>query len=372
MTDLKLPIPFLDLKAIDSVHKNRYKEIMSKVIDSGVYINGPYLALFEAEYAHYCGASYCVGVGNGLDALTLILRGYIVLGRLNEGDKVIVPANTFIATVLSVIQAGLEPVFVEPDDNTFNLNVELIKEKCDEDNIKAIIITHLYGLLAPMEGINQFAKEKGILVIDDAAQAHGAILNGKKSGNLCDATAFSFYPTKNLGGIGDGGAITTNDEYLAKTVKKLSNYGSREKYKNDLQGVNSRLDEIQAAVLLEKLNSLDKENEFRRSLARQYFQGLNNKNIKLPYWDGSKNNVFHLFVIRIKDREHFIQYLESHHIGYGIHYPIPPHKQDALSDYSALNLSITERIHKEVVSLPLNLSLTYPEVEYIIKVLNNY
>lgn len=372
MTDRKFSIPFLDLKAIDKTYRDKYKEIINAVIDSGVYINGSRLAQFEAKYAKYCGASYCIGVGNGLDALTLILKGYILLGKLNEGDNVIVPANTFIATILSVIQAGLKPVFVEPEEHTYNLNAEIIEEAYQENQVKAIIITHLYGQLVPMEEINHLAQEKDILVIDDAAQAHGATLNGKKAGGLCDATAFSFYPTKNLGGIGDGGAITTNDDNLAAIVRQLSNYGSSEKYRNSLQGVNSRLDEIQAAILSEKLNFLDEENDIRRRLAKKYLKGIQNSKLKLPNWSGSKDHIFHLFIIRVRDREHFIKYLEEHLIGYGIHYPIPPHKQKALSDYNELHLPITERIHDEVVSLPLYVLLTDIEVDYIIKALNKY
>ncbi len=365
-------IPFLDLHKINGRYQEVFKSCFSNFLDSGRYINGSSLQEFERAFASFCGADYCIGTGNGLDALTLILRGYMELGEINPGDEVIVAANTFIATILSIKYAGLKPVLVEPDEKTFNLDVQQI-EKHITDTTKVILPTHLYGQLAQIKEINEIAKKKNLLVISDAAQAHGAKINNDHlAGNLCDATSFSFYPTKNLGALGDAGAVTTNNKKLADIVKSIGNYGSPKKYRNDYLGVNSRLDELQAGFLLEKLKDLEDDNRFRRKIAKRYLSEIKNTKIRLPFWDGLENHVFHLFVIRVANRSEFCEYLDEVGIGYLIHYPIPPHHQKALIEFSDLSLPITEKIHKEVVSIPINITLENPQIDYIISKLNQY
>ncbi|WP_091412455.1 DegT/DnrJ/EryC1/StrS family aminotransferase [Aquimarina amphilecti] len=365
-------IPFLDLHKINGRYHEKYKECFSNFLDGGTYIKGTFVSEFERSYAQFCGVNYCIGVGNGLDALTIILKGYIELGEINSGDEVIVPSNTFIATILSIKYAGLKPVMVEPDENSYNIDIKRI-EKHISDRTKAIVPVHLYGQLAQLNEVNEIAMKYGLLVIDDAAQAHGAKnSNGKIVGNLCDASSFSFYPAKNLGALGDAGAITTNNKELAFVVRSIGNYGSGKKYQNDYLGVNSRLDELQAAFLLEKLKDLEEDNRIRRQIAERYRSEIKNDKIALPFWDGSENHVFHLFVVRVENRLEFVEYLENSGIGYHIHYPIPPHQQNGLKEFSELSLPITEKIHKEVVSIPLNTSLTNQQVDRIIETLNGY
>jgi len=372
MTKHKSLIPFLDLYKINGRYHENLKSRFSDFLDSGVYIGGGSVNEFELAYAKFCGTEYCVGVGNGLDALTLILRGYIELGRINPGDEVLVAANTFIATILSIKYSGLTPVLVEPDKKQFNLDVDLI-EQYITDKTKVILPTHLYGQLARMKEINEIAKKNNLLVINDAAQAHGAKSdNGIVAGNLGDASSFSFYPAKNLGAFGDAGAVTTNDKALGTIVRSLANYGSSKKYENEYVGVNSRLDELQASFLLEKLKDLEEDNKLRRQIAKRYLSEIKNKKIQLPFWDGSENHVFHLFVVRVENRVEFCDYLEREGIGYLIHYPIPPHRQEALKQFSNFSLPITEKIHEEVVSIPLNVSLENYQIEQIIKTLNQY
>ncbi|WP_245591211.1 DegT/DnrJ/EryC1/StrS family aminotransferase [Aquimarina latercula] len=372
MTNPKQLIPFLDLHKINSRYHEKYKDCFSKFLDEGRYIKGTFVKEFEDSYAKFCGAKYCIGVGNGLDALTIILKGYIELGKINSGDEVIVPSNTFIASILSIKYAGLQPVLVEPDRDTFNIDINRIEEHIS-NKTKAIVPVHLYGQLAKMKEINEIAKRYNLFVIDDAAQAHGAIYNNDRLvGDLCNASSFSFYPAKNVGALGDAGAITTNNKELADVVRSIGNYGSSKKYQNDYLGVNSRLDELQAAFLLEKLKDLKEDNQRRRQIAKRYLSEIENDKIVLPGWDGSENHVFHLFVVRVKNRLEFCQYLDDLGIGYHIHYPIPPHKQNALKEFSELSLPITERMHKEVVSIPLNTGLTDQEVSKIIKTLNEY
>ncbi len=367
-----MKIPFLDLKKINEEYREKMMTSFTTFLDNGWYINGAAVKTFEVSFAKFCDTKYCVGVGNGLDALTLILKGYIGLGKLKKGEKVIVAANTYIATILAIKQAGLIPVLVEPEETTFNLNARLIKEVYDDD-VKAILVTHLYGQLANMAEINQIAQENELLVIADAAQAHGARDDkGRTAGNLCHATGFSFYPTKNLGALGDGGAITTNDVLLAEIVRQLANYGMTLKYVSDKVGVNSRLDEIQAYFLIEKLKNLNENNEKRREIAQQYLTSIDNPKIEKPYWNGSENHVFHVFVIRVEDRIDFCSYLDNEEIGYLIHYPIPPHKQKALLEFKELKLPITEKIHNEVVSIPLTPVLKEEEINRIIAVINAY
>ncbi|WP_418263564.1 DegT/DnrJ/EryC1/StrS family aminotransferase [Flavobacterium faecale] len=364
-------IPFLDLKKLNSRYEAAFQQKMKTFLDKGWYVLGDEVGEFENQFASYCGTKYCVGVGNGLDALVLIFKAYIALGKLQKGDEIIVPANTFIASVLAILQADLVPVLVEPNEVTYNIEPNLISEKITPKT-KGILAVHLYGQLADMELLNAIAKENDLLVIEDAAQAHGAILNKERAGNLANAAAFSFYPGKNFGALGDGGAITTNDNELAEVLFSLRNYGSKVKYENDYIGVNSRLDEIQAAFLNVKLPHLDADNEKRRAIAKRYMTEVKNEKISLPVWDLSKNHVFHLFVIRTKERALLQQYLFDNGIQTVIHYPIPPHKQKALKDWNQLSLPVTEKIYEEVLSLPISPVITMGEVDFIITILNSF
>lgn len=365
-------IPFLDLKAINHRFEAEFQDGFQRFLDSGYYILGNQVKLFEANFARFCGAKHCIGVGNGLDALRLILEAYKTLGRLKENDEVLVASNTYIATILAIKQAGLKPVLVEANLDTYNFDLESLKHSINE-NTKAIMPVHLYGELSPMEEILKIAKENKLLIIEDAAQAHGAKNNaGKRSGNLGDAAGFSFYPTKNLGALGDGGAVTTNDDELAEVVKKLRNYGTSTKYVNELLGFNSRLDELQAAFLNIKLLSLDSDNARRRTTAKKYISEIKNKKIKLPQYDGTENHVFHLFVVRVENRNEFIDYLDRNGVGHLIHYPLAPHKQQALIEFSHFSFPNTEKIHNEVLSIPMSPIMTDEEVERVISVLNSY
>ncbi len=377
-------IKFLDLHQINARFEPQLQEAFQRFLDSGHYVLGKEVATFETNFASYCDTKYCVGTANGLDALILIFRAYIELGKLQLNDEVIVPANTYIASILSVVHAGLKPVLVEPDNNTFNISPQEI-EKHITDKTKAILAVHLYGQLADMERINKIAKKHNLLVIEDAAQAHGAVMSPEfspevlvqssnllKAGNLSDAAAFSFYPSKNLGCLGDGGAITTNDEELAKCVQLMRNYGSSKKYVNEIIGLNSRLDEVQAAFLNIKLDILDADNDRRRAIANRYLSEIHNPKISLPFYDGSKNHVFHVFVVRVDDRSAFTAYLDEHSIGWLIHYPIPPHQQKALTMYGQCSYPITEHMHQSVVSIPISPVMTENEVATVIKVLNRY
>ncbi len=365
-------IPFLDLKAINQRFENDFQNSFKQFLESGYYVLGNQVKLFEANFARHCGAEYCIGVGNGLDALRLILEGYKVLGRLKENDEVLVASNTYIATILAIKQAGLKPVLIESEEDTYNFNLKYLKNSISE-NTKAIMPVHLYGQLSPMEDILNFAKKHGLLVIEDAAQAHGAKnLEGKSAGNFGDAAGFSFYPTKNLGALGDGGAVTTNDRDLAVIVSKLRNYGTSSKYVNELLGFNSRLDELQAAFLNGKLPSLDMDNNRRREIAKRYILEIINENITLPQYDNSENHVFHLFVVRVENRFDFVDFLDRNGVGHLIHYPIPPHQQKALYEFKKLSFPITEKIHQEVISIPISPVMSEVDVESVIEILNKY
>ena len=365
-------IPFLDLKAINKRFETQFQNRFQQFLDSGYYILGSQVKEFEEAFANYCGVKYCIGVGNGLDALRLILEGYKLLGKLKDGDEVLVASNTYIATIIAIKQAGMVPVLVEGNSSNYNFDIPSLKNSLTK-RTKAIMPVHLYGQLAPMEEILKISKEKNLLVIEDAAQAHGAKNNeGKLAGNIGDAAGFSFYPTKNLGALGDGGAVTTNDGVLAEVIKKLRNYGSSSKYVNEFLGINSRLDEVQAAFLNCKLPALDVDNNRRREIAKKYISEIKNKKIKLPEWDGSGNHIFHLFVVRVEDRAGFIGFLNRNEIGSLIHYPIPPHKQQALSDYSHLSFPVTEKIHEEVVSIPISPVFSKEDIKRVISVLNKY
>ena len=364
-------IQFLNLKKLNQPFEVAFQQKMKQFLDGGWYILGSEVKTFETNFASYCGAKHCIGVGNGLDALVLIFKGYIQLGKLQKGDEVIIPANTYIASILAVMQADLVPVLVEPRLETYTIDSEKIEAKITPKT-KAILPVHLYGQLCEMEVINSIAKKHNLLVIEDAAQAHGAEWNEIKAGNFGNAAGFSFYPGKNLGALGDAGAITTNDDALAEVLFSMRNYGSKVKYENEIIGVNSRLDELQAAFLNIKLGHLDAENESRRTIAKRYLSEIKNDKIELPLWNQSENHVFHLFVIRTVNRLALQNYLKENGIETMIHYPIPPHKQKALTSLNHLAFPITEKMHYEVLSIPLNSAIKTSEVEYIIAILNKY
>ena len=365
-------ISFLDLKKINKPYETAFQDKLKSVLHNGWYILGKEVEDFQKAFAEYCQVKYCIGVGNGFDALFLIFKGYIQLGKLQKGDEVIVPANTYIASILAILQADLVPVLVEPKLETYNINPDLIQEKIGPKT-KAILVVHLYGQLAEMKQINQIADQHNFLVVEDAAQAHGAISNQKSSiKNHQSSVAYSFYPGKNLGALGDGGAIVTNDSELAKTIFLLRNYGSEQKYHNEFVGVNSRLDELQAAFLNLKLANLDTDNNKRRAIAKRYLTEIKSDKIILPFWDFSDNHVFHLFVIRTKNRNDLQEYLSQNNIQTVIHYPIPPHKQKAFLEWNNLSFPISEKIHKEVLSLPISPVMSDAEVDFVVEILNRY
>ena len=365
-------IHFLNLRKLNQPFEVAFQKKMKQFLDGGWYILGNEVKQFETDFASYCGTKHCIGVGNGLDALVLIFKAYIHLGTLEKGDEVIVPANTYVASILAVLQADLVPVLVEPRLETYNINPEEIEAKITSKT-KAILPVHLYGQLCEMKAINEIAQKHNLLVIEDAAQAHGSQFSeNEKAGNLSNAAAFSFYPGKNLGALGDAGAITTNDDELAEVLFSMRNYGSKVKYENEIIGVNSRLDELQAAFLNIKLKQLDSENEFRRSMAKRYLSEIKNEKIIMPSWDLSQKHVFHLFVIRTSNRLELQNFLKENGIETMIHYPIPPHKQKALLDWKNLSFPITEKIHDEVLSIPLNSGLKASEIQHIITILNQY
>ena len=345
-------IPFLDLKGVNGRHAAELEEAFSRVLKSGWYIQGQEVKDFEKEFAAYCGTQHCIGVANGLDALILILRAYKELGLLKEGDEVIVPANTYIASILAITENRLVPVLVEPDEKTFNIDAACIEKKITAKT-KAVMPVHLYGQAADMQGISKLATKHGLLVIEDSAQAVGAYGGNRRVGNIGDASGFSFYPGKNLGALGDAGAVTTNNKELADAIRALGNYGSHKKYVNLYQGINSRLDEVQAALLRVKLRHLDSETEERRKAANFYLSHIKNKNITLPYARNEKAHVWHLFVIRCENRDELQAQLAAKGIQTLIHYPTPPHHQQAYAEWKNLSFPITERIHAEVLSLPL-------------------
>jgi dTDP-4-amino-4,6-dideoxygalactose transaminase len=361
-------ISFLDLKKINCKYETEFQKKLMSVLENGQFILGNEVKSFEIDFAKFCNKKFCIGVGNGLDALILIFKGYIQLGKLQKGDEVIVPANTYIATILAILEADLIPVLIEPNPETFNLNTDLIPAKISPKT-KAILVVHLYGQLAEMDKINTIAKANNLLVIEDAAQSHGAFYNDISNNN---AVAYSFYPGKNLGALGDAGAIVTNDEHLSNVVSSIRNYGSTIKYHNEYVGINSRLDEIQAAFLNIKLPFLNADNEHRRTIAKRYITEIKNSTIKLPTWDFSKNHVFHLFVIRTKKRKELQEYLKNNGIETMIHYPIPPHKQKAFEKWNSASFPITEEIHDEVLSLPISPVLSTDEVDFIIKKINEW
>lgn len=344
-------VPFLDLKAINAQYRDELVAAATRVIDSGWYIQGTEVKAFEEEFADYCGSKHCIGVANGLDALTLTLRAWKEMGKLKEGDEVIVPANTYIASILAITENRLTPVLVEPDEATFNLCPEKTAEAITP-NTKAIVAVHLYGQISPMPELMQLADQHGLLVLEDAAQAHGASIDGRKAGSWGHAAGFSFYPGKNLGALGDAGAVTTDDAELAKTIRALGNYGSQKKYENLYQGVNSRLDEIQAAMLRIKLRHLDDEIESRREVAEYYLKNIKSPSIQLPATGERQSHVWHLFVVRSAKRDKLQQYLAGQGVLTSIHYPVPPHHQKAYEKWRLESYPLTETMHQEVLSLP--------------------
>ena len=369
-------IKFLDLKKINAQYAEEMKQAANEVIDSGWYLLGEKLSQFETNLADYISVKHAIGVGNGLDALRLILRAYMEMGIMKEGDEVIVPANTYIATILAITDNRLKPVLVEPDINTYNLDISKVEQHITK-RTKAIMVVHLYGRICWSEKLNTIAQKYNLKVIEDNAQAIGAKWKGQKSGGLGDAAGNSFYPGKNLGAIGDAGAVTTNDGELANVVKALSNYGSSKKYNNHYQGFNSRMDEIQAAFLNIKLKSLDKENQKRREIAQCYCENITNPIINLPNQSlnhsitQSPCHIWHLFVIRHPERNKLQEYLKEQGIQTLIHYPIPPHKQKAYKEWNKLRYPITEKIHAEVLSLPISNVLDDKSIDTIIEKLNN-
>jgi len=371
-------IPFYDLPSLNKRYLDDFFLSVKRVVDSGIHMIGDETLNFEEQFANYCGTQHCIGVANGLDALTLVLRAYKELKILKNGDEVIVPANTYIATILAISENQLKPVLVEPNLSSYNIDPSRIEQAITEKT-KVILAVHLYGLPASMKEINQLAKKYNLKVIEDAAQAHGAVYQGVKAGALGDAGCFSFFPGKNLGALGDGGAITTSDNVLADVIKSLRNYGearfkdlSKRKYKNDFKGKNSRLDEIQAAFLSLKLKNLEKDTIDRNEIASFYNKEINNQNIVTPTIFDQIRSAWHLYVVRHPHRDNLRLFLEKNGIHTLIHYPIPPHKQRAYEEWNDYTYPITELIHNEVLSIPLRPGLKKSEQEFIVQKLNEF
>jgi dTDP-4-amino-4,6-dideoxygalactose transaminase len=364
-------IPFLSLKDITDKYSTEIHDAVSRVIDSGWYLQGAENSTFEMNYAQYIGTKHALGVANGLDALILILQAYIEMGLMAHGDEIIVPANTFIASVLAITENQLVPVFVEPDINTYQIDDTKIEEAITTKT-KAIMIVHLYGRCAYTEKIGEICKKYNLKLIEDNAQAHGCLYHGRKTGSLGDAAGHSFYPGKNLGALGDGGMVTTDDDTLREIVHALANYGFIKKYVSQYRGRNSRLDEIQAAILDVKLKYLDEANSRRKEIAKQYITGINHPDLILPCIDDWGANVFHIFPVLNKKRNILQKYLADNDIQTIIHYPIPPHKQECYKEWNKLSFPITEQIHAEELSLPMSPALTDEQVQYVIDTCNSY
>jgi len=372
-------IKFLDLQKINAQYDAELKQAASEVIDSGWYLLGERVNKFETHLANYIGVKHAIGVANGLDALRLILKAYIELGVMKEDDEIIVPANTYIASILAITDNRLKAVLVEPDISTYNLNISLI-EKHITERTRAIMVVHLYGQACWSEELEAIAKRHNMKIIEDNAQAIGAIWNGKRTGSLGDVAGFSFYPGKNLGALGDSGAVTTNDNELAEIVRAIANYGSKEKYRNEYQGLNSRMDELQAVFLNVKLKYLNAENQRRREIAQFYCENIRHPQIVLPDNQNfslftlpfSLSHVWHLFIIRTAKRDKLQTYFTENSIQTLIHYAIPPHKQEAYKDWNQLRFPITEKIHKEVLSLPISPIMTDEEIKKVVEIVNEF
>ena len=364
-------IKFLELKKITALHGEEIKQAVNDVIESGWYLHSDANSRFESHFAQYIGTRHCIGVGNGLDSLTLILRAYKELGVIAEGDEIIVPANTYIATILAITDNNLKPVLVEPRLDTFQIDDSLI-EKAISPRTRAIMIVHLYGRCAYTERIGELCRKYDLKLIEDNAQAHGCTYNGKRTGSLGDAAGHSFYPGKNLGALGDAGGVTTDDDQLADTIRALANYGSRKRYVFDMAGRNSRMDEIQAAVLDVKLKYLDEENSRRRSNALYYIKNISNPYVCVPsesYW---RESVFHIFPLMTSQRDRLQSYLKENGVQTDIHYPILPHLQRAYSQWGRPSLPVTERIHREELSLPVSQVLTEEECKEVTRLINDF
>lgn len=365
-------IPFLSLKDVTALHGEEIKEAVTRVVKSGWYLQGERNASFECHYADFIGTRHCIGCANGLDALIWIFRAYIELGVMKPGDEVIVPANTYIASILAITENGLKPVLIEPRLETLEIDDELIEDAITE-RTRAIAIVHLYGRNAYTEKIGSLCKKYGLKLIEDNAQAHGCrVHNGRKTGSVGDAAGHSFYPGKNLGALGDGGAVTTNDPALAEAVRALANYGSQKKYVFKYTGRNSRLDEIQAAVLDVKLKYLEEDNAHRQAIAKYYYEHISNPLVALPDRLDDAQNVYHLFPILCPCRDELQAYLKENGIGTLIHYPIPPHKQECYREYCHMSLPITETIAREELSIPIGPSITKEEAATVISLLNAF
>ncbi|KFF13963.1 aminotransferase [Chryseobacterium soli] len=365
-------IKFLDLQKINLRHQEEIENRLLQTFRSGWYLMGNDLAAFEKNLSEYIGTTHAIGVANGLDALRLILRAYIEMGVMNPGDEIVVPSNTYIASILAISDNHLVPVLAEPDIDNYNIDIKKIEDKITSKT-KGILIVHLYGRTVFSEELKALAEKHQLKIIEDNAQAIGAEWNDKKTGNLGDAAGFSFYPGKNLGALGDAGAITTNDDELAKTIRALANYGSNQKYVNIYQGLNSRLDEIQAAVLDIKLKYIDEENTIRRNIAKRYISEISNPKIILPENPTDQNeHVWHVFVVRTHDRDRLQNYLTENGVQTLIHYPIPPHKQEAYKEWNELSYPISEKIHQEILSLPISPVMSEPEISQIISALNDF
>lgn len=364
-------IPFLSLKDVTASHSDEINAAVSRVVKSGWYLQGEENKRFEENYAKYIGTTYCIGCANGLDALIWILRAYKELGVMQEGDEIIVPANTYIATILAITENNLKPVLVEPRFETLEIDDNLIESHITK-RTKAVMIVHLYGRCAYTEKIGAICKKHGLKLIEDNAQAHGCRFDDRRTGSLGDAAGHSFYPGKNLGALGDGGAVTTSDKDLADTVRALANYGSQKKYVFKYCGRNSRLDEIQAAVLDVKLKYLDEDNAKRQQIAKYYYDNITNPKIVLPEHIDDRNNVYHLFPVFCIQRDDFQQYLKDNGIQTLIHYPIPPHKQECYKGWDSISLPITEMIHNQEVSLPISPTMTILQAQWVVDHVNKY
>lgn len=364
-------LAYYDLKRVNDSFEPDLTRVVTGVVQSGWYLQGDETRNFENAFATYCKNSFCIGTSNGLDALTLIFMAYREMGLMQEGDEVIVPANTFIASILSVMRAGLKPVLCEPSATTYNLNPAKIRPLINS-RTRAVLAVHLYGQCADMEPIQEIAFRHNLKVVEDAAQAPGALYKGRRVGGLSNAAAFSFYPSKNIGALGDAGAVTTNDKSLAAVVRSLANYGSTQKYVHAYRGANCRMDEIQAAVLLLKLRRLDADNNRRRDIARRYLQEIEHPFVLLPKVDNFESHVFHIFPVFSQRRDMLQTWLARNEIQTQVHYPIPPHKQKALSEYADCTFPVTEQIHREELSLPLYPAMTDDEVTRVIETVNAF